>query len=85
MTRSLGLLVLGALTVLQGACAPGKPGPDKPPIVEVFACSDYCPGPEEQYLKKVYEGIEDPESCEEVGGKPYVYFGWGSFFVCLAD
>lgn len=78
------LQTIGILLLLS-ACGGGHEHSDKPRVVEVFACSDYCPGPKEQYLKKVYEGIEDPESCEEVGGKPYVYFGWGSFFVCLAE
>jgi len=85
MSRAAGLLLPGVLTVLQCACAQGGPAPDKPPIIEVFACSDYCPGPQEQYLRRVYEGINDPESCKAVGGKPHVYIGWGSFFVCLAD
>jgi len=27
---------------------------EKPPIVDHFACSDYCPGPQEKYMVKVY-------------------------------
>ena len=56
--------------------------PEVPEIVEVFACSDYCPGPEEKYIKRVYEGVTDEEECRELGGKPYTYFGWGKFTVC---
>ena len=85
MARALLFLILTALTLPQGACIRGKTKPERPPIVEVFACSDYCPGPEEKYLRNVYEGINDAESCKAIGGKPYVYIGWGTFFVCLAD
>ena len=67
------------------ACTTGDETPDKPPIVEVFACSDNCPGPREKYLKKVYEGVDDPESCEAIGGNPDYYVGWGRHFVCVAD
>ena len=78
------LLSIG-ITLVLSSCASRDEHPDKPRIIEVFACSDYCPGPGEQYLRNVYEGIRDHESCEAVGGIPYVYVGWGSYFVCLAD
>lgn len=58
---------------------------EKPRIVEVFACSDYCPGPREAYMKKVYEGVDNETACLAVGGTPYVYTGWGEFFICLAE
>lgn len=57
----------------------------KPPIVEHFACGDYCPGPEEQYMKKVYEGINNELDCEAVGGTPYTYTGWGTVTICLSE
>ena len=87
MTSARRLLQFLALSITVSACAAGDSDgpPDKPRIVEVFACSDYCPGPEEKYLRKVYDGIADRESCEAIGGKPYVYVGWGSTFICLAD
>jgi hypothetical protein len=55
---------------------------DTPPIVEVFACSDYCPGPEEQYIKRVYEGVTDEDECRGLGGKLYTIEGWGTRVVC---
>ena len=55
---------------------------ERPEIVEVFACSDYCPGPEEKYLKRVYDGVTDEEECRELGGRLYTYIGWGEHTVC---
>ena len=78
-------LLFICLPIILSACAAGDEHTDKPPIVEVFACSDYCPGPREKYLRNVYEGVLDAESCKNIGGKPHVYLGWGSYFVCLAD
>lgn len=79
-------VVSGALLVWLSACAAWHEDKsiEKPPIVEVFACSDYCPGPKEKYLKMVYEGVNDEETCRKLGGKPYTYLGWGSYFVCIA-
>jgi hypothetical protein len=57
----------------------------KPPIVEVFACSDYCPGPQEKYLEKVYEGVEDAQECIALGGRPSTFTGWGTFHICIAE
>jgi hypothetical protein len=51
-------------------------------IIEVFACSDYCPGPKDKYIKRVYDGITDEEECRKLGGKPYTYIGWGQRTVC---
>ena len=53
-----------------------------PDIIEVFACSDYCPGPEEQYIRRVYEGVTDESECRELGGEPYTYLGWRERTVC---
>lgn len=77
--------LLGASIVLLGSCAGGDDDRTRPRIIEVFACSDYCPGPEEKYLKRVYEGVDDEETCRKLGGKPYTYIGWGSYFVCIAN
>jgi len=58
---------------------------DKPPIVDHFACSDYCPGPREQYMVKIYQGIEDEEECSKLGGRSSSYTGWGTFKICIAE
>jgi len=78
------LLLAGMLASSVSGCA-GHDNKDKPPIVEVFACSDYCPGPKEKYLKNVYKGVDDEAACLELGGKPYTYLGWGTYFICIAD
>jgi hypothetical protein len=79
--------IVGASLLVLGACADQNhdDSPAKPKIVEVFACSDYCPGPREKYIKRVYEGVRDEKHCLALGGKPYTYIGWGSTFICLAD
>ena len=80
-----GLLALGGTLLYAVLGGPGeREAGHEPAIVEVFACSDNCPGPEEQYLKRVYEGISDEARCRELGGEPYTYYGWGEFTVCLA-
>lgn len=58
---------------------------EKPPVVDHFACSDYCPGPQEKYMVKVYQGVEDEEECRRLGGKPFSYTGWGTFKICIAE
>ena len=78
------LLLAGVLSFPVSGCA-GRDTTDQPPIVEVFACSDYCPGPKEKYLKNVYDGVDDETTCLELGGKPYTYIGWGTYFICIAD
>ncbi|MFA7314904.1 MAG: hypothetical protein WC025_03185 [Candidatus Magasanikbacteria bacterium] len=57
----------------------------KPPIVDHFACGDYCPGPREQYMVKVYQGITDETECRKLGGTPYSYRGWVEVHICLAE
>ena len=72
--------------VAIAACASG-PVDDKleiPEIVEIFACSDYCPGREEKYIKRVYDGVTDEEECRRLGGRPYTFIGWGAYTVCEA-
>lgn len=58
---------------------------EKPPIVDHFACSDYCPGPRNSYIVKVYKGVKDPDECRSLGGRPATYTGWGTFRICIAD
>ncbi|MCH9004745.1 MAG: hypothetical protein IH838_05570 [Proteobacteria bacterium] len=74
-------LVLSAAVT---ACA-GEPVDEDseiPDIVEVFACSDYCPGPEEKYIKRVYDGVTDEDECRKLCGRPYTFIGWGQHTVC---
>lgn len=63
---------------------PEADGVERPPIVDHFACSDYCPGPMEDYMVKVYQGVEDEEECRKLGGKPLSYTGWGTTRICVA-
>lgn len=79
--------IVGISILVLSACTGPNQGesPTKPKIVDVFACSDYCPGPREKYMKRVYEGVVDEETCLALGGKPYTYVGWGSTFICLAE
>lgn len=80
-----GLIALGGILLYAVFDRPdGREVVARPAIVEVFACSDYCPGPEEQYMKRVYEGVSDEAECRALGGEPYTYHGWGQFTVCLA-
>lgn len=75
------VLVFAGLTV---ACV-GETATDSsatPRIVEVFACSDYCPGPKEKYMKRVYEGVTDDEECRSLGGRLYTITGWGKRTIC---
>jgi hypothetical protein len=77
-------VVLLTLSAVATGCA-GDPVDNKtrvPNVVEVFACSDYCPGSEEQYIKQVYEGVTDEDECRELGGRPYTYVGWGERTIC---
>lgn len=56
---------------------------NKPPIVDYFACGDYCPGSPEKYMVKVYQGITDPVECRNLGGTPSTFTGWGVTNFCL--
>jgi hypothetical protein len=78
--------IVFVMSVTIAACANG-PVDDEleiPEIVEVFTCSDYCPGPEERYIKRVYDAVTDEEECRKLGGRPYTYIGWGEHTVCEA-
>lgn len=56
---------------------------EKPLIVDFFACGDYCPGPREKYIVKVYKDITDPEKCKTLGGTPSSFTGWTTVNFCL--
>jgi len=78
------------IAVAVGACA-SDPAPEPvaepepaPAIVEKFLCSDYCPGPQKLYIRRVYDGVTDEAECEQLGGTPYSYYGWGKRTVCIA-
>lgn len=77
------ILVFAASFMISG-CASGPDDHDaeRPEIVEVFACGDYCPGPEEKYIKRVYDGVTGEEECRKLGGRPYTFIGWGTHTVC---
>ena len=81
------IILFLALPATLPACVihPVDDKEEMPNIVEVFACGDYCPGPEEQYIKRVYEGVTDEERCRELGGRPYTYVGWGERTVCEVE
>jgi hypothetical protein len=78
--------IVFVMSATIAACANGAVDDELeiPEIVEVFACSDYCPGPEERYIKRVYDGVTDEEECRKLGGRPYTYIGWGEHTVCEA-
>ena len=84
-------------TIVAGSSPSGQPQPAltpvapsasmggrKPLIVDHFACSDYCPGPRERYLVKVYDGVTDKQTCLALGGEPFTYSGWGEHHICVA-
>ena len=86
MKSANSIIVLFAAMAISGCAGAGtENGQDKPEIVEVFACSDYCPGPEEKYIKRVYDGVTDKGECLKLSGRPYTYIGWGNYTVCVAE
>jgi hypothetical protein len=76
--------VILILSVAIAACASGQIDAESevPKIVEIFACGDYCPGPQEKYLKRVYDGVTDEKECRTLGGKIYTWIGWQQQTVC---
>jgi len=79
------IVCLAAVLTASCAGAPEEVSDDKPAVVDVFACSDYCSGPAEQYRKRVYAGVSDAGECQELGGQPYTYVGWAEHTVCVAE
>ena len=75
-------VIVMSLTAAACVSGPSNDGSKVPKIVEVFACSDLCPGLPSQYIKRVYDGITDEEECRKLCGKPYTYIGWGERTVC---
>ncbi len=55
-----------------------------PPVVTMFACSDFCPGPREQYEVMIYKDVSSTFRCYLIGGKPETINGWKPQTVCLA-
>ena len=78
------IIIIGIGGIVFLVSSNKTPEPIKPPIVDHFACSDYCPGPAENYMVKVYEGIEDEQECVKLGGTPSSYTGWQTYHICLA-
>ncbi len=78
------MTVILIMSAAMAACAgsPVDAGSELPEIVEIFACGDYCPGPEEKYLKRVYDGVIDEEECRKLGGRLYTWIDWGQKWVC---
>lgn len=84
----LALLVLGlfVLFYIYGSGQFGKIQEiERPPVVEYFACGDYCPGEPGQYIKMVYEGIRDEGECKKIGGTPYTFYGVVPNTICLVE
>ena len=57
----------------------------RPSIVDIFACSDYCPEPREKYMIKVYKDVSDKEECQKLGGRPSSFTGWTTHNICIAE
>lgn len=84
MNRSI--IIFSAALVISGCAGEHLEGDrGKPEIVYAFLCSDYCPEPEETYLKRVFDGVTDESECQELGGRSYTYSGWGQRTVCIAE
>ncbi len=77
MKPSSNAIVLAASFVITG-CASGPVDDDAklPDIVEVFACSDYCPGPEEKYAEHRMT-IDQSMITGIVDGASMTFIGWG--------
>ena len=75
-----GKLMLVLLGLVIAGCA-GTPL-QKPEIINVYACSEYCPGPDNIYRKNVYRGVSDERECQKLDGRLYSY---GTNWVCLVQ
>lgn len=76
------IVIIMAATIVACASDPVDGNSQKPEIVEIFACGDYCPGPEDQYMKRVYDGVTDDEECRRLGGRLYSWIDWQQRTVC---
>jgi hypothetical protein len=72
-----GKLMLLLPVLLLVSCGGQQP---KPEIVTVYACTRYCPGPDNIYYKRVYLGVNDERQCRKLDGEPYTY---GLNWVCV--
>ncbi len=79
----VGLVVASAVILLTMRNKKTNTTIDKPPVVDHFACSDYCPGPREKYLVKIYEGVTDEDQCIKLGGEFRSYTGWSTNYICV--
>jgi hypothetical protein len=70
----LMLLVPGLFIV---GCAGSLPTPE---IGTVYACSGYCPGPDNLYRKRIYLGVFDERQCRKLDGESYTF---GLNWVCV--
>jgi len=65
------------ITFSNGSITINPPG-----VSNFFACGDYCPGDENQYIVKVYTGVTTQEECDKKGGEFASFIGWGETFYC---
>lgn len=69
----IGLIAIVAISFFSALAWPSS---------EFFACSDYCPLPQEQYMVKAYKWIKNPVLCYALWGKPGTVYGWGERDYC---
>ncbi len=81
---STAIVIVASVAIATCTSGPVDDELEIPEIVEIFACSDYCPGPRERYMKRVYDGVTDEEECRKLGGRLYTFIGWGQHTVCEA-
>ncbi len=84
MALSVGTVCLGLIALrLRNQQPIELPNQEeKPKIEEMFACGDYCPGPQGLYMKKVYSGVNTEEGCRQAGGTWNSFIGWGTTYYC---
>ncbi len=82
MKRSVTILIFLTLFVFAFILLFNKNQRSKPEIIDFFACSDYCPGPKEKYIIKIYKGINTKKECEKLKGEFYEFYGWKKYQVC---
>ena len=81
-------LLLFTLFIICAGCSSSTfqtEAENKPEIINVFTCSDYCPGPVESYYKDAYKGVVDADECLKLDGEPIEVAGWGRTFFCLVN
>ncbi|MFS8131224.1 MAG: hypothetical protein ACMG57_04550 [Candidatus Dojkabacteria bacterium] len=77
----IAAIVIGVLTniisIHRSSISINPPG-----ISDLFACGDYCPGDESQYIVKVYTGVKTQEDCDKHNGEFEYFIGWGTTYYC---